>query len=553
MSAKKNHTVYFWLIMPAYICTKTTFKQVLIFFLFLCFLVSTAQSQSYPTGLLLDDEDYESQTFTSTNIQFDGSKALTRRVDLEPYCPEVRHQGEISSCVGWSSGYAALTIERAIANGWTNKQQITENANSALFVFNQVQKIDCDNGIVISKALQVLQERGNCLAREFDFDVNDCSREASQTHFSSARQYQISDYIPLFKPDAPVEEKTQMLKRVLAQNKPVIVGMRILQNFLTIQEGDDNWWPTIGNKTPAGGHAMVVIGFDDDKFKSPNPDPNMAGAFKLMNSWGKNWGDRGFIWVRYAHFAEYCRYAFAIMLKNGEPINLEEDPESLTVDTEQPTTQSNPNITSENPNLATTTSRKLLSLSGSFGFQQFTGEWYNNKPVFEEAKVQLNNGYYTLEGTPKTGDKFQLYAKNGFDNGYIYVFSVDAVGKTEVHFPKTQANNVKIQSRESAMVMSGGAQLNIPGGNRVLTLTQPGDDYLVVLFSTQKITQDIQVFCDMLLSDTHALVQSIYDKLGEWMVTPTDVTYAKKEMGFEVSTRSDGKIVPLILKVNVSE
>lgn len=520
-------------------------NRILSICAFWLFLVP-AFSQSFPTGLVLDDEDYESQAFTSSEIQFEGSKAMVRQVDLARYCPEIRHQGEISSCVGWSAGYGALTIERAIANDWQDKSRITENANSALFIYNQIQKGDCNSGIVISKALQALLEKGNCLAKEYDFDVNDCGRELTPNLFESARQYQISDYIPLFKSDAPVEEKIQMAKRVLSQRKPIVIGMRILQNFLQIREGDNSWWPTIGNKTPAGGHAMVVVGFDDDKFKSPNPNPNMSGAFKIMNSWGKNWGEDGFIWVRYAHFAEYCRYAYALILQDGAPIDLSEEATLASEDI--------PSVDANTPTAAATAeTRKLLQLSGSFGFQKFTGEWNNGEPVFDEAKVKLQNGYYTLSGRPKIGDSFQLYVKSGFDNGYIYVFSVDAVGKTAVHFPKEQSNNINLKARESALVMSGGALLNIPGGKRVLRLRQPGDDHLVVLFSTQKITQDIQVFCDMLLEDRNNLVTSLRKKLDQWMVTPTDITYSKSGMGFEVSTRSVGKIVPLILKVNVSE
>lgn len=512
----------------------------------LLFFFTAAAGQSFPTGLVLDDEDYASQTFTSSNIQFEGSKAMARQVDLAPYCPEIRHQGEISSCVGWSAGYGALTIERAIANNWTDKTQITENANSALFIYNQVQKGDCNSGIIISKALQTLLEKGNCLAKEYDFDVNDCGRELTDNLFESARHYQISDYIPLFKSNAAADEKIQMTKRVLSQRKPVVIGMRILENFLQIREGDDSWWPTIGSKTPAGGHAMVVVGFDDDKFQTPNPNPKMSGAFKIMNSWGKNWGENGFIWVRYAHFAEYCRYAYALILQDGAPIDL--SAEANLIAEEVSTNNANPTTAA-----ATAETRSILQLSGSFGFQQFTGEWNNNEPVFDEAKVKLQNGYYTLAGRPKVGDSFQLYVKSGFDNGYIYVFSVDALGKIAVHFPKKQSNNVNLKSRESALVMSGGALLNIPGGKRVLRLRQPGDDHLVVLFSTQKITQDIQLFGEMLLEDRNDLTNSIRKKLDKWMVTPTDITYSRSGMGFEVSTRSEGKIVPLILKVNVSE
>jgi len=38
----------------------------------------------------------------------------------------------------------------------------------------------------------------------------------------------------------------------------------------------------------AGGHAMLIVGFDDTK-----------KAFKVQNSWGTRWGDKGYIWVSY--------------------------------------------------------------------------------------------------------------------------------------------------------------------------------------------------------------------------------------------------------------
>ena len=43
-------------------------------------------------------------------------------------------------------------------------------------------------------------------------------------------------------------------------------------------------WKTAGK--PLGGHAMVVVGYDDDQ-----------NAFRLMNSWGQEWCEGGFGWV----------------------------------------------------------------------------------------------------------------------------------------------------------------------------------------------------------------------------------------------------------------
>lgn len=50
-----------------------------------------------------------------------------------------------------------------------------------------------------------------------------------------------------------------------------------------------------------GRHAMCLIGYDDDKGDN--------GAFRVVNSWGTNWGDNGFFWVDYKFFADKFCYA----------------------------------------------------------------------------------------------------------------------------------------------------------------------------------------------------------------------------------------------------
>lgn len=43
------------------------------------------------------------------------------------------------------------------------------------------------------------------------------------------------------------------------------------------------------NSGHCGGHGMVITGYDDAK-----------GAYRVLNSWGTDWGDRGYIWWDYA-------------------------------------------------------------------------------------------------------------------------------------------------------------------------------------------------------------------------------------------------------------
>src|SRR5262249_14337556 len=48
-----------------------------------------------------------------------------------------------------------------------------------------------------------------------------------------------------------------------------------------------------GTGNESGGHAVVMAGYDDDK-----------QAFYVRNSWGYDWGDRGYVWIGYQSFID---------------------------------------------------------------------------------------------------------------------------------------------------------------------------------------------------------------------------------------------------------
>ena len=259
-----------------------------------------AQDDEIATGLIFEDDAYDEVQRLNP---MDGSKAdLPPAVNLEKYCPTVRNQGEIFSCVGWSVGYGAMSIQRSILNDCTDKKVIDRNAHSALFLYNQIKEGDCKRGSKITNALSFLTEQGNCLASQFDFDVNDCEKAPEETIATNAKKYVIEDYMTLFGMKDDPKKKVVQVKKMLAKMRPVVIGMQVKRNFYELKNARF-WHPELGNKTPAGGHAMVVVGYDDRK-----------GAFRIFNSWGKGWGDNGFIWVKYPDFGKYCKYGYVLYL-----------------------------------------------------------------------------------------------------------------------------------------------------------------------------------------------------------------------------------------------
>lgn len=49
-----------------------------------------------------------------------------------------------------------------------------------------------------------------------------------------------------------------------------------------------------GEPSSSGGHALCIVGYDDNKY---------GGSFKFLNSWGAKYGDNGYVWMPYADFS----------------------------------------------------------------------------------------------------------------------------------------------------------------------------------------------------------------------------------------------------------
>lgn len=559
--------------------------RITLFLGFLLF-VFPIFSQNFPTGLLDEDEAYDQLERISVHA---SSKAvLPKKVDLLPYCPRVKNQGDISSCVGWSTGYAAMTIDKAISMGWKDEAVISENAFSAMFVFNHIKEgEDCILGARIVDAIDFLRKKGNLTAAEFDFNVDNCDKKAEPYQFKEAGLNTITDFATLFDRNANDFVKVQQVKRALAgemttskKPKPVVIGMDIRKNFIQLRNAKF-WWPDTGNITPAGGHAMTVVGYDDT-----------VGAFRLFNSWGKGWGNLGTIWVKYKDFAKFCKYGYIIYTKEddsyvqSEPMLAEVEvsnnrqqstlapsnsqnarPQANTNRSTSPQKRHNPALpdvrNSGNRPTASigrtanpeTQKRNLRTFEGKFEFRVFEDFSASGTPIFNAAPVTKVDDYYVLKEEAKVGQQFQLWLTTPLErNMYVYVFSVDAANKVQVHWPRKEAYNPKYKGmNESAFVLHH-AKLKIPGqsesGNeRVLTLEHSGTDHLVVLFSTKKIA-DFKAICEKMQYRKERFANDLQLLLGNHAIPSADIDYGNEEMSFDVATRSIGYIVPIVLEVH---
>jgi len=211
-------------------------------FLSLLLFVSSAFSEVYHTGLLFDDEAYDNAPRSATLLTRDIS-SLPASVSLEAYAPEVGSQGKTGTCSAWATAYGARTMLESLAYNRLNKAQITENAFSPSYIYNQIRlKPNCQGGTYIHHALELMSNQGVAKFNTFGFY---CNRVVGYQDQQNASAHKIQGYKTLF--ERKGKNKVQLVKKALSQNKPVVIGMEVLKSFYDVK---DVWRPKSHDVSP---------------------------------------------------------------------------------------------------------------------------------------------------------------------------------------------------------------------------------------------------------------------------------------------------------------
>ena len=260
-------------------------------------------------GIRFDRERFEAnERWDEEELGF--SSNLPSRFSMRKYCPPVMQQTGMS-CVGWSSAYAALSVLYNMEYDITDEDEKFLHAFDPNFIYSLIANegdIDCEEGTFFDDAMKVLQTYG--CKKMFLPNQTSCNSVISDRSKSYGKPYRINTF---YIPDenfytSSIKEKTNTIKNVIAEKTPVIIGANTTASIAPL--GSENgsvtnnglWDPKDYEKVD-GGHAMCVIGYDDYKF---------GGAFEIMNSWGSDYGDNGFNWIKYDDFFRLTQEIFII-------------------------------------------------------------------------------------------------------------------------------------------------------------------------------------------------------------------------------------------------
>jgi hypothetical protein len=225
--------------------------------------------------------------------------------------PPVGDQGETKTCTGWAASYYYKTYQEWLEHQWdlVNGGPNYDHIFSPSFVYNQVAyyKPDpkCDDGAQIGDAMWLITTQGDLPYSQFPWDPYDCSTQPTGPQKAAALEYDGIDFGALFiavgppyPPYSPLQNHNLIpLKQWLADDDPFVLGFPVYSEF-------DNYdcsqvvGPPANPSTYRGMHAVAVVGYDDSWAG--------VGAFRIVNSWGPDWGCYGYAWLSYEFVRQYA-------------------------------------------------------------------------------------------------------------------------------------------------------------------------------------------------------------------------------------------------------
>jgi hypothetical protein len=255
----------------------------------------------------------EIKTMSVKTVMNPKPNPIPQAFSLEKYLPPIGNQSDVGSCVGWATTYYALTFVNRVDKG------IDTPPFSPWSTFNRYkakkQENPCYGGARMYDCLDILKKQGAPYHNSYAFPY--CSKDDPKLRYID----KLSGFKEL------QSQNSQQIKRSLVEGCPVVVGMKIFDggkgNSLNSHMLDSNGvikMECFRDTYTAGAHAMCIVGFDDQID---------GGAFKLVNSWGEDWGKNGFCWLRYSDL-KILICAYTMFPENYNPIKHSDSKEKVT-------------------------------------------------------------------------------------------------------------------------------------------------------------------------------------------------------------------------------
>jgi C1A family cysteine protease len=208
--------------------------------------------------------------------------ALPAQVDLRAGCSPVENQLSLGSCTA-NALIGALEFLELKA-----QQKLVDL--SRLFVYYNERVIEHstkhDAGAMLRDGIKSLAKQGVCPEPSWPYTIRKFALRPPAACYAQAKLHTISSYHRL----AALDE----MRACLADGFPFVFGFTVYESFESSAVAKSGVVNLPKAKEPViGGHAVCAVGYDD-----------AAQRFIVRNSWGADWGQRGYFTMPYAYLAD---------------------------------------------------------------------------------------------------------------------------------------------------------------------------------------------------------------------------------------------------------
>lgn len=211
---------------------------------------------------------------------------LPSSVDLRKttFMPTPYDQGQIGSCTANAIAGAVQFVDR--------KEKLADFMPSRLFIYYNERAmegtVDQDAGAMIHDGVKSVATMGVCDTLYWSYNnyLKTWMKKPTAQAYKMASLHEALQYMSVSNTDLV------QMKSCLAAGYPIIMGFTVYDGFESSNVAQTGILNLPGqHEQVLGGHAILVVGYDD-----------ATQRFIVRNSWGVNWGQKGYFTVPYEYF-----------------------------------------------------------------------------------------------------------------------------------------------------------------------------------------------------------------------------------------------------------